>query len=259
MFRRHGVKQFTSIFVHGGPGAAGDLYDMCEVLSKDYGILETLHKGLSVDEQVEEIEYAVEHSDRDRITLVGHSWGAWLVVYYAAKYPEKVKRLLLISSGPFEEKYLSKMNSIRNERFEEEDLLKLREYFQKMNESTGEEADGYFQEAGNLFHKTDSYDEIKVDMGDKVSVKKEIYEKVWGEAAEMRKNGELMNALKTISCPVTVIHGDYDPHPYEGVKNPLLESGKSADFYLLQDCGHSPWREKAAKDEFYHIMQLILK
>jgi hypothetical protein len=30
---------------------------------------------------------------------------------------------------------------------------------------------------------------------------------------------------------------------------------KDAEFFLLSDCGHNPWREKAAKEKFYSIME----
>jgi pimeloyl-ACP methyl ester carboxylesterase len=60
---------------------------------------------------------------------------------------------------------------------------------------------------------------------------------------------------------VVAIHGDYDPHPSEGVREPLSRTLRDFRFVLLRNCGHKPWIERAARDEFYEILrkQLLLK
>jgi hypothetical protein len=55
------------------------------------------------------------------------------------------------------------------------------------------------------------------------------------------------------------IHGNYDPHPYAGVKEPLSQVLRDFKFILLQKCGHKPWIEKAAKEEFYRILMEEVK
>lgn len=51
------------------------------------------------------------------------------------------------------------------------------------------------------------------------------------------------------------IHGDYDPHPAEGVEKPLAAVLKDFRFILLDRCGHLPWIERQAKDRFYSILR----
>jgi pimeloyl-ACP methyl ester carboxylesterase len=70
----------------------------------------------------------------------------------------------------------------------------------------------------------------------------------------MRKSGELLTMARKIRCPVIAIHGDYDPHPAEGVKKIMSPLLKDFIFVLLKNCGHEPWNEKFAKDEFYQIL-----
>jgi pimeloyl-ACP methyl ester carboxylesterase len=83
----------------------------------------------------------------------------------------------------------------------------------------------------------------------------DVHRKVWGEARRLRSGGGLLALGRKIGCPVVAIHGDYDPHPAEGVKVPL--SGVLADFrfILLEKCGHRPWLERAARDRFYGILR----
>lgn len=51
------------------------------------------------------------------------------------------------------------------------------------------------------------------------------------------------------------IHGDYDPHPAEGVRRPLSRVLDDFEFVLLESCGHRPWIERAARDWFYDILR----
>jgi len=62
---------------------------------------------------------------------------------------------------------------------------------------------------------------------------------------------------KKIRCPVIAIHGDYDPHPYEGVKTPLSHILRDFRFILLEHCGHRPWVERAARDRFYKVLKKL--
>jgi pimeloyl-ACP methyl ester carboxylesterase len=82
---------------------------------------------------------------------------------------------------------------------------------------------------------------------------------VWTEAAELRRSGELLQLGKLIKCPVVAIHGDYDPHPAEGVQKPLSAILKSFSFILLANCGHKPWIERQAKDKFYEFLKEQLR
>jgi pimeloyl-ACP methyl ester carboxylesterase len=76
---------------------------------------------------------------------------------------------------------------------------------------------------------------------------------------ELRRNGTLVALGKQIQCPVVAIHGDYDPHPPEGIKKPLSAVLKNFRFILLKNCGHLPWIEKEAKDKFYGILKEELR
>ena len=74
----------------------------------------------------------------------------------------------------------------------------------------------------------------------------------------MRQTGELLQLRKKILCPVVAMHGDWDPHPSEGVSEPLQATLKSFQFIVLEDCGHKPWIERGAKDKFYSILKDVL-
>jgi pimeloyl-ACP methyl ester carboxylesterase len=81
-----------------------------------------------------------------------------------------------------------------------------------------------------------------------------IYQRVWREAAELRRTGKLLAFGDKVRCPVVAIHGDYDPHPAEGIRAPLATVSSDLKFILLANCGHSPWVERQARDEFYSVL-----
>jgi pimeloyl-ACP methyl ester carboxylesterase len=57
---------------------------------------------------------------------------------------------------------------------------------------------------------------------------------------------------------VVAIHGDYDPHPAEGVQKPLSAILENFRFILLKNCGHKPWVERQARDRFYAVLKVEL-
>jgi pimeloyl-ACP methyl ester carboxylesterase len=81
-----------------------------------------------------------------------------------------------------------------------------------------------------------------------------IYRAVWTEAAEWRASGELLRQAGSVQCPVTAIHGDSDPSPVSGVSQPLSGILKNFRLLMLAKCGHTPWKERYARDEFYQVL-----
>jgi len=52
------------------------------------------------DRQVDDVEALRRHLGLDRLDLAGHSAGATLALMYAARYPERISRLVLITPSP---------------------------------------------------------------------------------------------------------------------------------------------------------------
>jgi pimeloyl-ACP methyl ester carboxylesterase len=110
---------------------------------------------------------------------------------------------------------------------------------------------------GALASKTDTYDPIKEEpvAADSVDLQGKIFQGVWAEAAAMRRSGGLLDLAKQIQCPVVAIHGEYDPHPAAGVQESLSERLENFRFLLLKHCGHTPWIDRQARQEFYALLK----
>jgi pimeloyl-ACP methyl ester carboxylesterase len=255
--RAYGKKPYSIAIIHGGPGAAGEMRPVAEVLSEDHGVIEPLQTASSVKGQMGELLDQLERYARFPVVLVGYSWGAWLVSIFTARYPDLVSKLILISSGPFEERYTEGIMETRMERLTPEEQKESYRLQSELETADGENKERIFKRFGTLMSKADSYDPIE-DTDDGLQLRPGIYENVWPEASAMRSSGKLLDTMKRISCPVIAIHGDHDPHPAEGVKVPL--SGTLADFTMhrLEKCGHTPWKEKQVREKFYEILKSYL-
>ncbi len=252
--RKYGKAPFRVALVHGGPGAAGELAPVARELASGRGVMEPLQSALSLTGQVAELRTVLEENGDLPITLIGHSWGAWLSFIMAANYPTIVKNLILIDSGSFEEKYAATIQETRLNRLSEGDRAKVEDLLNILDNPAAEDKSNAFARLGELLSIVDAYDPV-MNAPEIIDYRVDIFQSVWPEAAELRSSGQLLELGKQIQCPVVAIHGDYDPHSAEGVQRPLAGILKEFRFILLKNCGHKPWIEKGARDQFYRILK----
>ncbi|MEE8583140.1 MAG: alpha/beta hydrolase [Dehalococcoidales bacterium] len=252
--RKYGQKPFNIAVLHGGPGAAGEMAPLARELSDVSGVLEPLQTAATLEGQVQELRAALEENGSLPVSLIGFSWGATLGYILAARYPALVKKLILVGGGPFEEKYAAAIMDTRLNRLGQRAGRKVVSTMAALEDPTTPDKGGLFALMGKLMTKADSYDPLP--RSDEVlEYRHDIYKGVWPQAAELRRSCVLLELGRRIRCPVVAIHGDYDPHPASGVKEPLGRVLKDFRFFLLAKCGHHPWMERQAKDEFYGILK----
>jgi pimeloyl-ACP methyl ester carboxylesterase len=252
--RYYGDPPFSVVLLHGGPGTAGGMAPLARELAQYCGILEPLQTADSIDGQVEELRRVLEQNAALPVILIGHSWGAWLGFIFAAKHSPMVKKLILISSGGFQDQYAAMTHETRLSRLSEEDRTEVTRLLENLRNRSQGGGDEQFARLGELLFRADAFDPLPQEPPD-VDFSLDIYRKVWGEATRMRKNGELLEMGRAIDCPVVAIHGDHDPHPAEGVEKPLDGVLRDFRFILLENCGHKPWIERQAHLKFLSIMK----
>jgi proline iminopeptidase len=99
------------IVVHGGPGGDSKyLYPMKD-LSKNHRLIFYDQRGTGLSPRVEKRLLTLESSLDDlhkmvshyggngKVRLIGHSWGAMLVVGYLGKHPERVSQAVVVEPG----------------------------------------------------------------------------------------------------------------------------------------------------------------
>jgi len=252
--RKYGYPPFTVAVVHGGPGAPGEMAPVARELSSLCGVLEPLQTAGTLEGQVEELEAVLKENGDIPVTLIGHSWGAMLGFILTARHPSLVKKLILVASGAFEEKYAVSIMATRLSRLiekEREEALSLMARFENPGSRNKNKLMARF---GELMAKADSYSRLTGDI-EVLETSYDINQTVWQQAQELRASGNLLELGEKIECPVLAIHGDYDPHLASGVEEPLSRMLKDFKFVLLSKCGHYPWLERNARGRFYDIIK----
>jgi len=252
--RTYGNSPFTVAVIHGGPGAPGELAPVARELAKTHRVLEPLQTASTLEGQVVELETILKRSSLLPVALIGHSWGAMLSYLLAAQSPSLVKKLILVSSAVFEDKYAERITETRLGRLTKEEVNTVDSLSRALDDPNASDKNRLFAELGSLLSRADSFDPLPCE-SEIIECQYDAYRSVWRDAQELRSGGELLALGRQIRCPVVAIHGDYDPHPAAGVRVPLSAVLKNFTFIPVEKCGHRPWIERAARDKFYGILE----
>jgi len=110
------------ILLHGGPGMYHDeLFPFFLDFAKSNKLIFYDQRGngkstmekidnttFTVELMIEDLEELRKEFGIDKLNIIGHSWGGLLAMYYAVKYPDNVKRLILVDAAPVNTELLIK-------------------------------------------------------------------------------------------------------------------------------------------------------
>lgn len=248
---KYGQAPYTNVLVHGGLGAAGSLRPLAEKIAVFSGVVDCIQTQYSISSLISELYDQIKTINLKKITLIGHSWGAWLSVIFTAHYPHAVKKLILIGSGSFDPgiKVNTELRMKRLSKTERNELDDLSRHITQNNLQDSE-----FGRFGQLISKADAY-QFNEKGFEKHCYNYRQFLSVWPEAEYWRRSGKLIQVLNKIHCPVVAFHGEQDPHPAAGVIPVLEQNLDNFSYHILPECGHSPWNEKYAKKNFLLLLK----
>jgi pimeloyl-ACP methyl ester carboxylesterase len=254
-YRAYGHEPYKIVMVHGGPGALGDLGYVADKISSSFGVIEALQTKTTIAELIDEIIEIIDSQCSVPVTLVGHSWGAWLAYLMVAERSDLVSKLVLIGSGPFESDYAKQIESTRLARLDKEQCRLLEDLTREFYSKVTNDKDRLLAEIGSIIENADTYSPNNVDDGSyRIKIVGDMFSGVWNEAEKLRSSGVLLDLASKLNCEVLVIHGEYDPHPVAGVIEPLKNRVEDFESVILAKCGHSPWKESFAHDKFFRTL-----
>jgi pimeloyl-ACP methyl ester carboxylesterase len=267
--RTYGEAPYVVAVIHGGPGASGEMAPVARRLAPRRGVVEPMQTATSLEGQLEELKAVLEEYANPPVATIGFSWGAWLSYLLAARYPALVSKLILVGSGPYTAAYAAQIAATRLSRLDEDERAEMTSILERLADPAAVDTSAVFARLGALACKTDTYDPVGDPVGDPIAeadtpeeelpkLDKADAARVLAEAQALRASGALLGAGSQIRCPVVAIHGEYDPHPAEGVRVPLSGVVVDFTFHLLARCGHKPWIERQARTEFYRILEDVL-
>jgi len=251
--REHGHDGPTVIAVHGGPGAAGNMKPVGEALADAFVVLEPFQRTsaesdgpLTVAQHVEDLHELIVRRCADAApAMVGHSWGAMLILACAAAHPEHAGPLVLIGSGTFDTASRRTYKRILAERLGDDIDHRVNALADKYPDPGDRLA-----AAGRLIDP--AYNFAPIDDGpryDQCDMK--ANRDTWRDMLRCQDRGIYPAAFARIDSPVLMLHGDYDPHPGPMIRDNLRQHIGHLEYIELPNCGHDPWRERHARDAFF--------
>ena len=189
--RKYGDPPFTVAVIHGGPGAPGEMAPVARELSDSLGVLEPFQTKITLEGQVLELKTELEEHSNLPVTLIGFSWGAMLSFIFTARNPQLVKKLILIGSGPYEEKYAANIMNTRISRFGKEDQENFFSLTEALNGPSAKNRDEALCSFGKLMSKADAYAPLPHEE-ELLECSYDIFKGVWEEASELRISGKLL-------------------------------------------------------------------
>lgn len=253
--RLYGQAPYRVAVIHGGPGAPGEMAPVARALSRERGILEPLQTKATIDGLLRELHDVLRAHGDGPVVLVGHSWGAWLSLLAAGRFPGLVGKVILVASGPFTEEHAAKIMETRLARLSPREQQAVYAVMRDLSDPDAQDKDALMATFGALMAKTDAFDPLPQEEANTLPCQEHLFQSVWNEAHALRKSGELLQLVKYVRCPVVAIHGEDDAHPAQGVAEPLSLVLDAFRCILLKECGHTPWLEKRARDAFYRILR----
>ncbi len=225
------------LLLHGGPGAPGSMAPVARELQYEFRVLEPHQRSSGVERLTVAIHVADLHEVVDEPPmLVGHSWGAMLALCYAAEHP--VERLVLIGCGTFGE--TARAELIRRRQPTEERAVD----------------DASMARIGRSYEIADAFDPI--GPGGLLPCDYRGHIETWDDMMRLQADGTYPAAFGRITAPVTMLHGDHDPHPGRLIRDGLRPHIPHLEYVELERCGHTPWIERHAREEFFARLRACL-
>jgi pimeloyl-ACP methyl ester carboxylesterase len=239
------------IVVHGGPGACGSMAPVARGIADLFGVIEPFQSstGMTVADHVSDLHEIVQVSSK-RIppALVGHSWGAMLALSYAAAHPEMVGPIVLICSGTFDlaarERFSANIAQLMD--------LDTRAKFERVQALL--DANARFRALGKLTLELYSHDLATSDQELEESEAGSNHE-TWQDMVRLQNEGVYPGTFAVIRSPVLMLHGAVDPHPGEMIRASLEPYIPQLEYREFERCGHYPWLERAARNEFFSVLR----
>ena len=259
--RSYGDRGPYVVLLHGGPGAAGQMGTVGRRLGGRFRVVEPLERAsgevpLTVARHVADLDEVLRGPLKEGpVRLVGFSWGAMLALTYAARHPSDVERLLLIACGTFDPGSREAYEAAMRERMDADQQRRFEDLTARLAAETDRQRrNELFAEFGSLCTRIQAFDPLPSESEDEIFYDEGGFRETWSDAVSLQQQGIQPAEFAGIQAPVTMIHGDADPHPGRLVFESLAPLVRDIQYRELSRCGHTPWIERHAREAFYELL-----
>ena len=252
------------LVVNGGPGLdhtymlCSEIWDAIAVRRQVvlYDQRGTGHSGplkpggsCTVADQVADLEALRVKLGAARIDLLGHSWGGYLAMAYAIRYPEHVQHLVLCdSAAPKWEDTDFLFKYLFPEKVDRQDQLIAQETAGK-TEATTELLRGYL---GMMFASREKRDDF-MEAFDTYDYSHGANDAISGDLARL----DMWPAVKKLKLPALVITGRFDANVAPSTAWKIHKAIAGSQWVIFEKSGHMPFCEES--EEFGRVLEGFLQ
>ncbi len=205
-------------------------------------------KPCGLAEQIADLDALRDHLGVPRIDLLGHSWGGYLVMAYAARHPERIAHLVIVdSAAPKIQDTVFLFKNIHPETVAREDAVA---FAVELGDEKAIAADLH-EYMTMLFYSAEARDAF-MERSTSFSYHQKVNKAVWNDLQRFDLNPELAK----FKFPTLVVTGRYDfnvaPSVAWGIHNQIAGS----EFAIFEKSGHLPFCEEV--DGFVARVQAFL-
>jgi pimeloyl-ACP methyl ester carboxylesterase len=248
------------IELHGGPGATGAGAPISRELSDTFRAFSPWQRAssdtpLTVAQHINDLHGLIRtRLDGARPALVGESWGAMFALAYAAAYPDNVGPLALVGCGTFDKAARARIGEV----IEEHTTDEMRAQLQRLEIEVSDPGERMTKRNAILRYVYDYDPVVLSEEDDPDGFDMKAHTETWADIIRCQETGLYPQSFTTITSPVIMLHGAYDPHPGEMTRDTLLRFIPHLEFRQWEKCGHRPWVEKQVKDDFFSFLRAWL-
>lgn len=211
---------------------------------------------INIQTYVADIEAIRQALGKEKITLLGHSWGGFLAMQYAIAYPGNVAKLILVSSmGPSAEDFSLFVAELGKRLAPYQGQLEAIADSPQYRAGEPEAVNRWLQVVFQTYlYRPELIDDLNFYQSQHSALNGFVVNKIFYDEL-FSKPFDLSSALQHLPFPTLIIHGDSDPIPLSSAKH-LCASIPKAELAVLDKCGHFPFVEKA--DRFFTTIEAFL-
>lgn len=194
------------------------------------------NQSCTLADQIADLDAVRAHLGADKIDLLGHSWGGYLVMAYAARHPEHIRHLITVdSASPKWNETVTLFKDIFPEGQERSDQLA---FGDAMGDAAASAAGlrEYFQW---LFYSPEKRDGFAAQVDPRV-FNKPVNEAIDHDLARF----DLWPELPKFKFPTLVITGRYDINVAPSVAYKMHKAIAGSQFVVFERSGHLPFFEE---------------
>jgi proline iminopeptidase len=205
-------------------------------------------QSCTLADQIDDLEALRAHLGYERMDLLGHSWGGYLAMAYAARHPERIDHLVICdSAAPKWSDTVFLFNDIFPEGIERQNAL---EFASQLGDKAASQA-SIREYLAMLFYSPEKRDRF-LAAADSYVYNKEVNERVNADLARF----DLGPELPKFHFPTLVITGRYDINAAPVGAWRIHKAIPGSRFAVFERSGHMPFYEEP--EEFVRLLDGFL-